>query len=72
LRPHTHNSFATNKLNYYYYYSGAQINDGRGGNPLYWAEKKPVTNKKTIALLKKYGAINLPPHTEAEKKENKE
>jgi len=45
--------------------SGAQINErtnhGRGGNPLWWAEKDPVKNKKAIKILKKHGAISLAP-----------
>jgi hypothetical protein len=35
---------------------------------LYWADKRKVMNYKTIALLKQYGAVNLPPKSETEKK----
>ena len=45
---------------------GAQINertnDGLGGNALWWAEKGSTSrHKKTVALLKKHGAITLGP-----------
>jgi hypothetical protein len=44
---------------------GAEINErtnnGKGGNPLFWAEKDKVKNANAIAVLKKYGAVNLPP-----------
>jgi prolyl 4-hydroxylase len=54
---------------------GAQVNqrtnDGLGGNALYWAEKDPVKNEKAIAVLKKYGAVNLPPLTDAQRREKR-
>jgi prolyl 4-hydroxylase len=44
---------------------GAQINertnDDAGASPLWWAERKPEQNKKAIEILKKHGAISLPP-----------
>jgi prolyl 4-hydroxylase len=55
---------------------GAQVNqrtnDGLGGNALYWAEKDPVKNEKAIAVLKKYGAVNLPPLTDAQRREKRQ
>ena len=54
---------------------GAQINertnDDVGASPLWWAERKPEQNKKVIEILKKYGAISLPPK-EYKKKPEKE
>mmetsp|Transcript_49439 Transcript_49439/g.119949 ORF Transcript_49439/g.119949 Transcript_49439/m.119949 type:complete len:559 (-) Transcript_49439:1497-3173(-) len=44
---------------------GAEINErtnhGKGGNPLFWAQKEKVKNAKAIAVLKKHGAVNIPP-----------
>lgn len=44
---------------------GAEINErtnnGKGGNPLFWAEKDKIKNAKAIEVLKKYGAVNLHP-----------
>ncbi|KAG7351499.1 pfs, nacht and ankyrin domain containing protein [Nitzschia inconspicua] len=39
----------------------ARTNNGSGGTALYWAEKEPKKNSKAIAVLKKYGAVNIPP-----------
>ena len=38
-----------------------QTNQGEGGSPLWWAEKKPKENAKAIAVLKKYNGVALPP-----------
>ena len=44
---------------------GAKVNErtnnGEGGTPLWWAEKKPEKNKEAIELLKKYGGLSLQP-----------
>jgi hypothetical protein len=42
---------------------GAQVNErtNSGGTPLYWAERNPAQNLKTIALLKQHGGVSLPP-----------
>ncbi|KAL3904051.1 MAG: hypothetical protein SGILL_010216, partial [Bacillariaceae sp.] len=48
----------------------ARTNNNKGGTALYWAEKKPVENTKAIAVLKKYGAVNIPPGDGKEKKKN--
>lgn len=44
---------------------GAKVNErtnnGDGGTPLWWAEKKPEKNKEAIELLKKYGGLSLQP-----------
>ncbi len=44
---------------------GAQVNErtnnDKGGNALYWAEKDPTKNANAIAVLKRHGAVNLPP-----------
>jgi Ankyrin repeats (3 copies) len=39
----------------------ARTNDGLGGTALYWAEKDPKKNHKAIAILKRYGGLNIPP-----------
>lgn len=50
---------------------GAQVNErpnhGEGGSPLWWAERKPKENTKTIAVLKKYGAVSLTPLSPAKR-----
>ncbi|CAJ1959155.1 unnamed protein product [Cylindrotheca closterium] len=54
---------------------GAKVNErtnnGEGGTPLWWAEKKPEKNKEAIELLKKYGGLSLQPKVldEKEKKD---
>ena len=45
---------------------GAQVNErtnhGKGGNALWWAEKKQTKqHKQTAAILKKYGGVKLAP-----------
>lgn len=44
---------------------GAQVNeranDGEGGSPLWWAERKPKENAKTISVLKEHGGVSLAP-----------
>lgn len=44
---------------------GAKVNErtnnGEGGTPLWWAEKKPEKNKEAIQLLKNYGGLSLQP-----------
>ncbi|KAG7354619.1 pfs, nacht and ankyrin domain containing protein [Nitzschia inconspicua] len=42
----------------------ARTNNGSGGTALYWAEKEPKKNGKAIAVLKKYGGVNIPPEYE--------
>jgi prolyl 4-hydroxylase len=39
----------------------ARTNDNKGGTALYWAEKKPKENAKAIAVLKRYGGVNIAP-----------
>jgi hypothetical protein len=39
----------------------ARTNHGEGGTALYWAEKDPNKNAKAIAVLKKYGGVNISP-----------
>jgi hypothetical protein len=39
----------------------ARTNNGDGGTALYWAEKDANKNAKAIAVLKKYGGVNIPP-----------
>ena len=48
-----------------------RTNNGRGGNPLWWAEKNEERNKEAIELLKLHGAIRLEPRFD-EKKKNQE
>jgi len=54
---------------------GAQVNEranhGEGGTPLWWAERKPKENTKTIAVLKEYGAVSLAPIPSEERNANK-
>ncbi len=44
---------------------GAQVNeranDGDGGSPLWWAERKPKENARVISILKEYGGVSLMP-----------
>ena len=57
---------------------GADVNErtnqGDGGSPLWWAEKKPKENAKTIAVLKKYNGVALVPKSveRKQKEENKD
>jgi len=61
---------------------GAKVNErtnnGEGGTPLWWAEKKPEKNREAIELLKKYGGLSLQPKIldgkkeDAQKNNNKE
>lgn len=50
---------------------GAEVNErtnqGKGASPLWWAEKKPKENAKTIALLKKYNGVALAPISQEQK-----
>lgn len=52
---------------------GAKVNErtnnNQGGNPLFWAEKEKVKNAKAIEVLKRYGAVNLPPVSQDLRKE---
>ena len=48
---------------------GAQVNErtnnGKGGNALWWAEKKQTKQHvATVAVLKKYGAVKLAPRND--------
>ncbi|KAL3935498.1 MAG: hypothetical protein SGBAC_008998 [Bacillariaceae sp.] len=53
---------------------GAKVNErtnnGDGGTPLWWAEKKPEKNKEAIELLKKYGGLSLQPKVLDAKEKN--
>lgn len=57
---------------------GADVNErtnqGDGGSPLWWAEKKPKENAKAIAVLKKYNGVALVPKSveRKQKEENKD
>jgi hypothetical protein len=39
----------------------ARTNDNKGGTALYWAQKKPKENAKAIAVLRRYGGVNIAP-----------
>eukprot|EP00934_Nitzschia_sp_Nitz4_P002217 Nitzschia sp. Nitz4//scaffold3_size479765//400515//402165//NITZ4_000172-RA/size479765-augustus-gene-1.624-mRNA-1//-1//CDS//3329550974//2217//frame0 len=53
---------------------GAQVNErtnqGEGGTPLWWAEKKPRENARAIAILKEHGGLALQPKVLDKKKGN--
>jgi hypothetical protein len=45
----------------------ARTNNGKGGTPLWWAEKVLVKNHKVIQILKRNGAVSIPPYSKKKK-----
>uniref|UniRef100_A0A7S4EQX9 Uncharacterized protein n=1 Tax=Pseudo-nitzschia australis TaxID=44445 RepID=A0A7S4EQX9_9STRA len=44
-----------------------RTNFNEGGSPLYWAKTDPIKNAKAIAMLEKYGGVDVPPLDKSKK-----